>query len=75
MSGNTFTWNDKAGSLTGTKDLGVIAQEVEEYFPELVVTDKHGVKKVRYEGLIPVLIEGIKELKSKIDDINNPPNK
>ena len=75
LSGNTFTWNDKAGSLTGTKDLGVIAQEVEEYFPELVVTDKHGVKKVRYEGLIPVLIEGIKELKSKIDDINNPPNK
>ena len=63
LSGNSFTWNENAGkSLEGQKDYGVIAQEVEQYFPELVVTDKNGVKKVRYEGLIPVLIQAIKEL-------------
>jgi hypothetical protein len=60
LSGITFEWNnlsDKTGS-----DIGVIAQEVEKVLPEIVVTREDGYKAVRYEKLIPLLIEAIKEL-------------
>ena len=68
LSGNYFMWNENAGeSKAGTKDYGVIAQEVEKWMPELVVEDKNGVKKVRYEGLIPLLIEVAKNFSGRID--------
>ncbi len=58
--------------------LGVIAQEVEMVLPELVKKKKDGYKAVNYDGLIPVLIEGIKEqqkvienLEEKADEIDN----
>jgi len=72
LSGNSFFWNEKAGeSKEGQKDYGVIAQEVEKVFPELVVEDKNGVKKVRYEGLIPVLLESIKELDYRLKTLGD----
>ncbi|MDX2304200.1 MAG: tail fiber domain-containing protein [Microscillaceae bacterium] len=49
------------------KNLGLIAQEVEKVFPELVVEDAEGYKAVNYDGLIPVLIEALKEQKAEID--------
>jgi hypothetical protein len=77
LRGVHFIWNENAGeSKNGQKDIGVIAQDVEKDFPELVYTDKDGVKKVRYEGLIPVLIEAIKDLRKQISDsIYEPPAK
>jgi hypothetical protein len=48
---------------------GVIAQEIEEIFPELVKTDKEGMKSVNYIGFIPHLIESIKELKAENDEL------
>lgn len=48
---------------------GVIAQEVEEIFPELVKTDKEGMKAVNYTGFIPHLIESIKELKVENEEL------
>jgi hypothetical protein len=70
LSGNSFIWNEKAGKgKEGQIDYGVIAQEVEKDFPELVVTDKNGVKKVRYEGLTPVMIEAIKDLIGRVEAI------
>ena len=48
------------------KTLGFIAQEVEKVFPELVVEDAEGYKAVNYIGLIPVLVEAIKEQNAKI---------
>jgi len=65
LNGISFDWNDKS-QRTG-KDYGVIAQEVEEVLPELVQTRDNGYKAVRYEKLIPVLIEAIKELKRELD--------
>ena len=47
--------------------LGLIAQEVEEVFPELVITSDQGYKAVNYNGLVPVLIQGIKEQQSIIE--------
>ena len=40
----------------------MIAQEVEEAFPELIRTDEHGMKSVDYNGLVAPLIEAVKEL-------------
>jgi len=70
LSGNSFVWNEKAGKgKEGQIDYGVIAQEVAKDFPELVVEDKNGVKKVRYEGLTPVMIEAIKDLIGRVEAI------
>ena len=56
-------------------DIGVIAQDIEKVFPEVVTTRENGYKAVKYEKLISVLIEGIKELKSEIDDLKSQINK
>jgi len=52
-------------------DTGVIAQEVEKLeLPGLTMTrEDNGTKAVRYERLIPLLIEAIKELKGEIDEL------
>ena len=68
ISGNTFDWNEKThkeGSETG-----VLAQEVEELgLPGIVTTRESGYKAVKYEKLVPLLIEAIKELKNEVDEL------
>jgi hypothetical protein len=51
------------------KEFGFIAQEVKEQFPELVEENADGVYAMNYTGLIPVLLEAIKELNAKIDNL------
>lgn len=64
INGVSFDWNSKSDK-TG-KDYGVIADEIEKILPELVTTRDTGYKAVRYEKIIPLLIEAIKELNKKI---------
>jgi hypothetical protein len=52
--------------------IGVIAQNIEEVFPELV--GNNGFKSVNYDGLVGVLIEAIKELKMEINELNKKIN-
>lgn len=61
LEGVTFKWKDKA---RGRKlQMGVIAQDVEEVFPEAVFSaGDHEIKSVSYQNLIAPLIQGIKEL-------------
>ena len=48
-------------------DTGVIAQEVEALgLPGITTTREDGNKAVRYERLIPVLIQAVKELSAKV---------
>jgi len=54
-----------------TKKYGVIAQEVLEQFPDLVHKEYDGYYAVNYTGLIPVLIEAIKEQQAVIEDIQS----
>ena len=68
IGGYKFTWNDKQDTYLG-KDVGVLAQEIEAIMPEVVTTRKNGYKAVKYEKIVPLLIEGIKELNKKIEDI------
>ena len=68
ISGNTFSWNEN--SRNSGDGIGVIAQEVEELgLPEVVTTRESGYKAVKYEKLVPLLIEAIKELKHEIDEL------
>lgn len=53
--------------LSEKNDVGVIAQEVEKVFPELVQTDTQGYKTVAYANLVAPLIEAVKELAGKVD--------
>jgi hypothetical protein len=71
IGGYTFDWNEESHKETGSKDVGVIAQEVEEIFPEIVQTRSNGYKAVNYEKLVPLLIEAIKELSEKVKILEN----
>ncbi|MBU2709146.1 tail fiber domain-containing protein [Zooshikella marina] len=53
-----------------SEQLGVVAQDVQAVFPELV-SNKCGYLQVDYVGLIPVMIEAIKELKQEVNDLKN----
>ena len=52
---------------TNKQDIGIIAHELQEYYPELVFGEKDGpeIQSVNYIGLIPILISEIKNLKNK----------
>ncbi|MFH1297455.1 MAG: tail fiber domain-containing protein [Bacteroidota bacterium] len=50
----------------GRKDIGVIAQEVQTQFPELVSADSKGYLGVSYEKLTAILIEAVKDLNAKV---------
>ena len=67
ISGNTFDWNEK--SEKEGNDVGVVAQEILEVLPEAVTTRDNGYLAVRYEKLVPLLIEAIKELKAEINEL------
>lgn len=72
-----YSYNFKKDNTYSNKNfstdmaLGVLAQEIKEVFPELVSQDANGYFGVNYIGLIPVLIEAIKEQKKSIDALSN----
>lgn len=53
------------------QNLGLIAQEVEKIFPELIDKNNDGMLGVRYTELVPVLIKAIQELKLEIETLKN----
>jgi cytoskeletal protein CcmA (bactofilin family) len=60
----------------GKQDIGLIAHELQEIYPELVNGEKDGeqLQSVNYIGLIPVLIKEIQELKKEIKSIKEELN-
>ena len=48
---------------------GFVAQNVQEIFPELVHTDNNGYMSVDYIGLIPILVQSIKELRAELAEL------
>ncbi len=67
LSGYSYNWIDPKKS--SDEQIGLIAQEVEAQFPQLVLTDSAGIKSVAYGHLVPVLIEAIKEQQLQIDEL------
>ena len=71
LRGVSFEWREDLQPGQSGTDLGVIAQEVEQVFPELVGVDQRGYKTVNYVGLIAPLIEAVKELDARITALEN----
>ncbi len=69
LKGVNFKWNSIKPHDTTSIQTGFIAQEVEKLFPELVEEDSEGYKSVNYIGLIPHLVEALKELKSENEEL------
>lgn len=67
LNGVSYEWKDPSSDQR--KHMGVIAQEVEKVFPE-VVYGKDGAKGVDYPSLIAPLIEAVKELKDKNETLS-----
>ena len=62
ITGVSYTWKD-----SGEATIGVIAQDVHSVFPEL--TQERDYMSVNYNGLIGVLIESVKELKDRVEEL------
>ena len=72
INGYTFDWKNYAKNV-GThlvgSDYGVMADEIEEVMPELVHDRDNGYKGVKYEKIVPLLIECIKEQQVQINQL------
>ena len=66
MRGVSYIRND---NKDGGEQIGVIAQEVEKFYPQVVLTadDEQGTKSVDYGRLTAVLIEAVKELSELVN--------
>ena len=71
ISGVTFEWNEISHKETGKKDVGVIAQEIEEILPELVDNRSNGYKAVDYPKLTALLIEAVKDLSNQVKELKD----
>ena len=76
ISGVSFDWKpltEEEKTIHGNEgnDVGVIAQEIEKVLPEVVTTRDSGYKAVKYEKIIPLLIEAIKEQQQQIEELKN----
>ena len=73
INGVTFDWNEKSSKIQQDKghDVGLIAQEVEKVLPEVVVLRPDGIKAIAYEKVVPLLVESIKELTKRVEELEN----
>jgi hypothetical protein len=65
--GVVYDRNDKESK----NNIGFIAQELEEQFPELVSTDQEGRKGVMYQNMVAVLLEAVKEQQKEINELKS----
>src|SRR5210317_394246 len=77
IGGYEFDWKELSEEERKTQhgneghDIGVIAQEVEEVLPEVVTTRENGFKGVKYDKMVALLIEGMKEQQSQIEELKS----
>ena len=66
---------DEKSQLFTKKQYGLLAQEIQAIYPDLVFEDQEGYLAVNYTGLIPLLIQSVKELNAKVEALTNNGNK
>ena len=70
LQGVTFDWKQKEDVILDIKeDIGFIAQDVQKVVPELIRENSNGLLSMRHQGMAPILLEAIKELKAEIEDL------
>lgn len=72
LQGVTFDWKEK-GITNLKEDIGFIAQDVQKIIPELVRENENGMLSMRHQGVAPILLEAIKELKAEIEGLKSKP--
>lgn len=66
LNGVTWEWKDRE---RGTHGMGVVAQDVQAAFPAAVTTDEDGYLMVDYHGLVGALVEAVKELADRVEQL------
>jgi hypothetical protein len=69
LQGVTFDWKKSDSILEIKEDIGFIAQDVQKVIPELVRESEGGMLSMRHQGIAPILLEAIKELKAEIEEL------
>ena len=77
IRGVEFDWkpltDDEKKNIHGNEghDVGVIAQDVEKVLPEVVTERDNGYKAVKYEKMVSLLIESVKEQQKQIEELKS----
>ena len=79
INGVSFDWCEdyiqrnggEDGYFVRRHDVGVIAQELEAVMPEVVADRADGFKAVKYDRIVALLIEAVKELSAKVDALTS----
>ncbi|HMP21845.1 MAG TPA: tail fiber domain-containing protein [Ferruginibacter sp.] len=66
IKGYTYQWKDPTSP---DEQIGLLAQELQKVYPQLVKENANGDLSVNYNGMIPVLLEAIKELQQKVAEL------
>ena len=79
LTGVEFDWTDEFieqhggedGYFVRKHDIGVIAQDIEPVLPEVVGTRPDGIKAVKYDRIVALLIQGINALKAEVRELKS----
>ena len=64
----TFQWNAASGFHGEGEQIGFLAHEVDDVFPQVVKTASDGSQAVAYQNLVPVLVQALKEVLAERDE-------
>jgi hypothetical protein len=67
LNGYRYKWKDPL--MDSSTQIGLIAQEVQKQFPELVKENANGELSVNYSGMIPVMLNAMKEMEKQIQEL------
>ena len=73
IAGYEFDWNEKSHQIQQDKghDVGFVAQEVEKVLPEVIQIREDGIKAIAYEKVVPLLVQSIKELTKRVEELED----
>jgi hypothetical protein len=70
LDGITYNWNELAEDKDPEqREAGLIAQQVAEVLPEIATTRTNGYLAIKYERVVPLLVEAIKELSNEVKEL------
>lgn len=66
LNGYTYHWKDNSNP---DEQIGLLAQELQKVYPQLVKENDKGILSVNYSGMVPVLLEAIKEQQRQLEEL------
>ena len=72
MAEEEMNGDEKPNQVLQKKHYGLVAQELQQVYPDLVYENDNGYLSINYTELIPIMLQSIKELKAQVDEMRNP---